>query len=272
MTLDYTHTMSGRSNNPFAPNPVTEVQQTAQRFPDLSSEVGQLQQQQQQQQQQYTQQQPLQQQQYYQPTGQYNTAPSYLQSQPTGFQPTTSFGQQLQQQQTGYNPTGQQYGQQGGAGAGQYSSSQHYNQSSTPQVSFSVQDLDPYSQGLDSLAQRGNPSHGSTTSANRSLPSNLTTVQQPQSHPRVYLHDPQAKQALTNWDEYAVSEQDMHSLSEHHTDHPDLAAQWKQLLSRVDVSPTNLGLVGPHADLSILVSHPSPFEKVGNHASLLSNN
>lgn len=182
-----------RTNNPFAPTPASEVELQATKYPDLSSEVQQFagyqqqggQQQQQQYQQQY--QQPQQQQ-----TG-YQQQPSYIQSQPTGFQPQSSFGQQLTTQ-TGYG---------GGYGQQQQGYTNQYSQQSTPQVQFSVNDLDPYAGGgLDSLASRGSNQQGGGGAGSRALPGNLTNVQQTVAHPRQYVHE--QKSQLMTWDEYAV--------------------------------------------------------------------
>ncbi|KAK4056943.1 hypothetical protein OIO90_001843 [Microbotryomycetes sp. JL221] len=198
--------MSHRVNNPFAPQPQTSVEATASRYPDVSGELQQYSQQQQSQptgygqyQQQpqatgynqgYGQPQPQQQQQQqFQP--QSSLTPQY-----TGFQPQSSFGQQLQHQQSQYGQQQQQYG---GAGQG-----------ASPQVSFSVNDLDPYS-GLSQIGTN-NTNMGSQTGQQqqRQAAQTLLHVQQTQSHPRQYVHD--NKHLLMTWDDYA----------------------WKQLLSRVD--------------------------------------
>ncbi|KAM0790560.1 hypothetical protein ACM66B_004429 [Microbotryomycetes sp. NB124-2] len=179
-------------NNPFAPQPQTSVEATASRFPDVS---GELQQSQQQQQYYYQQQQQPQQQQYNSGySGGYGGQQQQpLQQQYTGFVPSSSFGQQLQHEQQHQQYTGHT-GNSGGP---------------SPQVSFSVNDLDPYS----ALGQLGNnpqqqPQH--QHQQNAVAPAGLMNVQQTQSHPRQYVHD--NKSLLMTWDDYA----------------------WKQLLGRVD--------------------------------------
>ncbi|GAA5859485.1 hypothetical protein JCM1840_004636 [Sporobolomyces johnsonii] len=185
-------------NNPFAHQPQSVVDATAQRFPDVLASDPHLQQHQQQA---YSQPPPQ------QPQYQQQQQP-YLQQQYTGFQPQQ---QQLQPQQTGYP---QQYAlapnQTGfGGGASPYGAAQGYGQPSpAPQMSYQTADLDPYAT-LGGLHQQQQSTSGSSSSG-QPAPGALLQVPQTQSHPRQYVQE--NKQGLMAWDEYA----------------------WKQLLNRLD--------------------------------------
>ncbi|KAK4052504.1 hypothetical protein OIV83_002306 [Microbotryomycetes sp. JL201] len=163
-------------NNPFAPQPQTSVEATASRFPDVSGELQQSQQQQQ-----YYQQQQQQPQQFSTAYSGGYAQQQPLQSQYTGFQPSSSFGQQLH-----YEQQQQQYGS--------------MSNGPSPQVSFSNSDLDPYS-GLSQLGQTSGGGGSMHTAGNRVAPAGLMNVQQTQSHPRQYVHD--NKSLLMTWDDYA---------------------------------------------------------------------
>lgn len=175
-----------RQNNPFGPSPTSQLQQTAQKYPDISGDPS-LQANQPQHQQEFYQQQQYQQQQYQQPQQQ---PPAFLQSAPTGFQPQTSLG-------GSYGGGGGAYG---GAGGGAYGGGtggpygqqpqQQQSQYPSPQVSFSVTDLDPYA-NLGSLHQSHAGAQGAGAGG-RTLPASLTSVQQAQSHPRQYVHENKA--------------------------------------------------------------------------------
>ncbi|GAA5903521.1 hypothetical protein JCM5296_006848 [Sporobolomyces johnsonii] len=170
-------------NNPFAHQPQSVVDATAQRFPDvLASDPHQA----------YSQPPPQ------QPQYQQQQQP-YLQQQYTGFQPQQ---QQLQPQQTGYP---QQYAhapnQTGfGGGASPYGAAQGYGQPSpAPQRSYQTADLDPYAT-LGALHQQHQSTSGSSSSG-QPAPGALLQVPQTQSHPRQYVQE--NKQGLMAWDEYA---------------------------------------------------------------------
>ncbi|GAA5960299.1 hypothetical protein JCM3765_002535 [Sporobolomyces pararoseus] len=181
-------------NNPFAKQPQSIVDQTAERFPPAEipspppqSQFGgynnpqyqsyappQLQEQYtgyQQQQQQYPQQQ----------TSQFNQ----VYSQNSGFQNGNQYGQPQ------FNGGQQQFGGQYGAQGGMYGA---------PNTS----DLDPYA----SLGNFNNSSQNQNS--NNNSPSAILHVQQTQSHPRQFVQE--NKQGLMSWDEYS----------------------WKQLFTRVD--------------------------------------
>lgn len=188
-------------NNPFAQPPRSQLQDTAQRFPDILAEDPDLRQ--------------PQQQGFY--PQQQQQQPQYQQQQYTGFQ---------QPQQTGYGqqgggaylqPQGTGFGGGGGYGGGGLSPGGYQQQQQQPQQQFyqpqpspsSYADLDPYS-SLSAFASQPSPSPSGQQSQQQGG-GTLLAVQQTQSHPRQFVQENKA--ALTAWDDYA----------------------WKQLLGRVDV-------------------------------------
>ncbi|KAM0753223.1 hypothetical protein T439DRAFT_323859 [Meredithblackwellia eburnea MCA 4105] len=219
-----------RTNNPFATSSSqSQLEATANRFPDVSQDPALYQNQQQfiqpqQQQQQFTT--------YQQPQYQQQQTGSY-----SGFQPQSFSGQQISAQVTGLQQAGQsfsannyaqqqqnpQFGynqqqqhQQSPAGYGQYNGASTgygggaFGQAPTPQPQSFVSDLDPYA-NLGSLQNVG-PQQQQQRQQQQSTFSqqNQSQTQQPENHPKVYVQ--RNKDALMQWDEYT----------------------WKQLLNRVD--------------------------------------
>ncbi|GAA5989917.1 hypothetical protein JCM11641_002810 [Rhodosporidiobolus odoratus] len=167
-------------NNPFAKQPQTELQNTAQRFPDVLSQDPDLQ----------------------QPPYPQHQHPYHqqLQSQYSGYQPQ----QQIQSVpfQTLYTPSQQSSylsPQQTGYAPSSYSahSPSSYGTQLQPTQHTSFPDLDPYA-SLGTLTSQSGPSSGGGEQPGQGA---LLHVQQTQSHPRRYVQE--AKAQLTSWDTYA---------------------------------------------------------------------